>query len=106
MATVLTARQDYQFAAISQSVTWLHPGVDLWMARLQALMQLQGLTPAAAHQLSIATIYQMVAMDAAVQSFDDTFHFAALICLPAILAAFLVRNTRTEGRPRAALAGE
>lgn len=105
MATELTDRQNYQFAAISQSVTWLRPGVDLGVAHIQALMQLQGLSVAAAHQTAILSLYQMVSMDAAVQGFDDTFHFAALICIPAILAAFLVRNTKSEGSGRRAMVG-
>jgi len=67
------------------------------MARVHVLMSLNHVTDAVAQQMSLDLLYQSVALSAAVRAFDDTFYFAALICVPAIAAALLVRNTRSAG---------
>jgi len=97
MSTVLTTRQNFQFAALSQTVTPYSPGVQATMARVHVLMSLNHVTDAVAQQMSLDLLYQSVALSAAVRAFDDTFYFAALICVPAIAAALLVRNTRSAG---------
>src|SRR5579883_1249862 len=103
MATVLTTRQTFQFAMMAQTVTPFSPGVQITLARAQASMGLNHLTADVAHQLGLYMLYQSVAMSAAVRSFDDTFFFASIVCIPAILAAFLVRNTRgSSARPMVA----
>jgi DHA2 family multidrug resistance protein len=92
MATVLTARQTYQFAAAAQTVTPFSPGVQLAMGKASALMALDHLPAATAHQLGVLLLYQEVALTAAVRSFDDTFFIAALVCIPGVLLSFLVHN--------------
>lgn len=106
MATVLTARQNFQFATLSQTVTPFDPGVQLAMAKVQAMAQLNHLGAATAQHLGFLMIYQQVSMEASVRSFDDTFYFAAVICIPALIAALLVRNTTTGGRRRMMAGGE
>ena len=106
MATELTARQNFQFAAISQTVTPFSPGVEMVMARARALMALHDMPVAAVRQLSILILYQKVEITASVRAFDDTFLFAAVVCIPAVLAAFLVRNTTTRGGGRRMVAAE
>ena len=105
MATVLTTRQTYQFAVLSQTITSFSPGVQTAMAHARAMLAAHHLPEAAAHQVGSLLLYQVVATSAAVRAFDDTFYFAAVVCIPAILAAFLVRNTKTSrggGRPMVA----
>jgi EmrB/QacA subfamily drug resistance transporter len=97
MATVLTTRQTFQFATLSQTVTPFSPGAQMTMSHARAFMSAFHLPAAATEQLSALLLYQAVATSAAVRAFDDTFYFAALVCIPAIFAAFLVRNTRSGG---------
>ncbi|MBX6771163.1 MAG: DHA2 family efflux MFS transporter permease subunit [Chloroflexi bacterium] len=101
MATVLTSRQNLQFATLSQTMTPFSPGVQLAMAHVRQMMALYHLPAAMSQQLTTLMVYQSVQITATVRAFDDTFYVSALICLPAILAALLVRNTRTglSGRP-------
>jgi len=46
-----------------------------------------------------------VQMTASVRAFDDTFLFGAVLCIPAVAAAFLVRNTKTGAGGRRAMLG-
>jgi hypothetical protein len=50
-------------------------------------------------QLSFAMIYGQVAQIAAVRAIDDTFFVAAVICIPAILAAFVMQNKKAPSGP-------
>ncbi len=100
MATELTSRQDFQFAAISQTMTPFSPGVEMVVAKAHAFLALHDMPASAAHQLAVLMLYQDVAITASVRAFDDTFLFAAVICIPAVLAALLVRNTTTGGGRR------
>jgi hypothetical protein len=100
MATVLTTRENFQYAALTQSVTTLDPSVRLAVAHLQAILRQQGEAVAAAHQMSLRLLYQQAYLDATVRGFDDTFFVGAMICIPAVLLARLVCNTRSEAGAR------
>ncbi|HVC33295.1 MAG TPA: hypothetical protein VNL16_07280 [Chloroflexota bacterium] len=52
-----------------------------------------------------STDVQQVQMTASVRAFDDTFLFGAVLCIPAVAAAFLVRNTKTGAGGRHAMLG-
>ena len=97
MATMLTTRENFQFNSLAQSVTTLDPGVRIAMAQAQAIMRQHNLSAAAAHQLTALLLFQNVTIAATVRGFDDTFYFGALLCIPAVFVALLVRNTRGEG---------
>jgi DHA2 family multidrug resistance protein len=94
MATVLTTRQGYQFAMASQTVTVTSPGFQMVMGKARAFASVEHLSTAVMQKLSFAMIYGQVAQLAAVRAIDDTFFVASVICIPAILAAILVRNTK------------
>lgn len=102
MSTVLTARQTYQMAMVTQTVTPTNPGVQLMLAKAQALAAAAHLPATTAHQVGILMLYQAAATTAAVRSFDDTFLFAAAFCVPAVVVGLFVRNTATRA-DRAAL---
>ena len=91
MATVLTARQTYQFAMAAQTVNANNPTVHLVMSEAQAFFALHQMSAAVGQQLTVLMLYQQVAMTAAVRSFDDTFFVAAVLCIPAVFAALFVR---------------
>jgi DHA2 family multidrug resistance protein len=99
MATVLTTRQTYQFAMASQSITPLSPGVQLTLAHARTLPGLDQLSSPALQRLSFMMIYRSVGQVAAVRAIDDTFFVAAVLCIPAILAALIVRNVKASGAP-------
>ncbi|HEX5417052.1 MAG TPA: DHA2 family efflux MFS transporter permease subunit [Chloroflexota bacterium] len=105
MATELSSRQTFQFASIAETVTPFDPGVHLAVSRVGEMLQTHGMSAVAAHQLGILMLYQRVEILASVRAFDDTFLFAAVLCIPAIAAAFLVRNTKTAGGGRRAMLG-
>ena len=92
MATVLTTRQTYQFAMAAQTVTPSSPGVQTVLANVRELAVAGHVPVAMAQQLGVLAIYQQVATTAAVRSFDDTFLFAAVVCIPSVLVALFVRN--------------
>ncbi|HUX88389.1 MAG TPA: DHA2 family efflux MFS transporter permease subunit [Chloroflexota bacterium] len=92
MSTILTSRQNFQFASLAQTQTLFNFGVRTTLAKAQAMPTLSYLPAPYLHQLIVMMLYRNVAVQAAVRSFDDTFLVAAVICLPAIAAAFLVRN--------------
>lgn len=100
MATILTARQTYQFAQTAQTVTPANPMVQFALGRVHAWAALQHLPGTAADQLGLQLLYQQVALTAAVKSFDDTFLVAAVICVPAAFIAFFIGNPakKTSGR--------
>jgi len=106
MATVLTARENFQFATMAQTVTPFSPGVHLAMARVQAMASLEHLPAALAQQMNLMMLYRSVALTSAVRAFDDTFYFGTLVCLPAFVAALFVRNNLKRapgGAPGAAM---
>jgi EmrB/QacA subfamily drug resistance transporter len=98
MSTILTSRQTYQFATLAQTQTPFNFGVKTMLAKAQALPALNYLPPPYFHQISVLILYQEVATEAAVRSFDDTFLIASVICLPAIVAALFVRNVGSRRR--------
>jgi len=93
MATVLTTRQTYQFAMAAQTMTPANPTVQMVMSQAQAYFSLHQIPAYLGHQLTVLLLYQQVATIAAVRSFDDTFFVAAILCIPAVIAAFFVRPT-------------
>jgi EmrB/QacA subfamily drug resistance transporter len=99
MATVLTTRQTYQFAVASQTVTPLSPGVQAVLAHARMMPEFQNLPASAIQQLSFYMIYGTLQQVAAVRAIDDTFYVAALICVPAIFAALVMRNVKAQSGP-------
>jgi hypothetical protein len=91
---VLTTRQGYQFAMASQTVTVNSPGFQMVMGRARAFASVEHLSTVVMQKLSFAMIYGQVAQIAAVRAIDDTFFVASVICIPAILVALIVRNTK------------
>lgn len=100
MATVLTSRQNYQFAMIAQTVTPNNPSVQHTLGLIQSYAHTLGYGATQAQQLGVLLLYQQVLTMASVRSFDDTFLVATAICVPAIIAALFVRNSTR--RPQAA----
>jgi MFS family permease len=94
MATVLTTRQGYQFAMASQTVTVNSPGFQMVMGRARTFASVEHLSAVVMQKLSFAMIYGQVAQFAAVRAIDDTFFVASVICIPAVLVALIVRNTK------------
>ncbi len=95
MATILTSRQTYQFAVAAQTITPSNLGVQTLLAHARAMPGFDQLSAAAAQRLGLLLIYRTVSLTAAVRAIDDTFFVAAMTCVPAILAALVVRNART-----------
>lgn len=104
MATELTTRQNYQFAVMAQTVSWYNPAVQTTLGTVQYYAHALGYSVAQAHQLGVLVLYQQVALNAAVRSFDDTFLFATAVCVPAIIAALFVRNSTSGARSGPAFA--
>jgi len=106
MATILTTRQTYQFAVTAQTVTSTSPGVRLILDHARALPGFTNLPPASAHELSLVMLTAAVRKAAAINAIDDTFFIAALICIPAVFVATLVRSSGVRRSPGAMPAGE
>ncbi len=99
MATILTTRQTYQFAMASQTVTPLSPGFQILMAHARSMPAFAHVSAAVTQQLGFMMIYRTVAQTAAVRAIDDTFFVAAVICVPAILAALVMQNKKAQSGP-------
>lgn len=92
MSTVLTSRTNYQFAMYAQTVTPTNPAVQVALHQAHAYLMRDFVPAPLANSLSLLLLYQAVSLQAAVQAFDDTFIFAAAVCVPAIIAAAFVSN--------------
>jgi EmrB/QacA subfamily drug resistance transporter len=90
-ATVLSTRQTFHQAMLSQVVTPDRLSVQTTLAELQQYLMHSGFGAAQAKGLTIASIYKQVAMNASVIAFQDCFFIAALICLLGIVPTLLLR---------------
>ncbi len=90
-ATLLSNRQTFHQAMLSQLVTPDRLSVQLALTSIQQYLAHLGLTAAQAKGMAVAALYKQVVMSAAVTAFQDCFYIASLICLAAILPTLLLR---------------
>ena len=101
-ATLLTNRQTYHQAMLSQVMTPNTPAVRSVLAAAQQTVLQHGGTPLQAQIDAIMMLARQVATTAAVKSFDDCFMIGAFMALVAIPIALTLRTT---GVARAARPG-
>lgn len=75
-----------------------NPTVPRTLGVVQHYAEAMGLGVASVHQLGVLLLYRQVLLNAAVRAFDDTFLVSTAICVPAIVAALLVRNSTSGAR--------
>lgn len=99
-ATLLSTRETYHQAMLSQVMTPGAPPVRAALAGAQQMVLHNGGTPLQAQVMAIGALAQRVAMTAAVRSFDDCFLVAAVMSLAAIPIAFVLKGTGIARGPR------
>lgn len=99
-ATILSSRQTFHQAVISQSVTSDNPGLQVTMAGLQNAFVQHGMNVVQAKAAVLMTLYREVALNASVLAFEDSFYIAAAICVVAVIPTLLLRSKGGIQGPR------
>lgn len=99
-ATLLSTRQTYHQAMLSQAMTPDAPPVRTALAGAQRMVLHNGGTPLQAQVTAISALAQRVGVAASVMSFDDCFLAAAVLSLAAIPIALVLRGTGVARGPR------
>ncbi len=91
-ASLLSSYVDTNLGILAQTVT-LDSGTTLQtLSSAQVLMQQAGLSAQAAYQYGITLLYQQVALEAYVLSFDKLFVLSSIIAFTAIIPALFFTN--------------
>lgn len=99
-ATLLSSRQTFHQAMLSQRVTPESLPVQTTMAQVQQYLLQHGFNALQAKGAAVMALYQQVAMNSAVMAFQDCFFIAAVICLVAVIPTLLLRSTGVVQRRR------
>ncbi len=97
-ATLLSSRQTFHQAIISQTVTPDSLSIQTTVAHVQMTLMQHGFNAIQAKAAVVMALYREVAMTAAVMSFEDCFYIAAVICLVAVIPTMWLRTTGVARR--------
>lgn len=96
--TILQVRQEHHYAALAELVTpWSLPARQVAAQVMGAGLQ-HGMSAGEASRLALVRLTQVVQRQSMILSFDDTFFLTTLMCLPALVAALLIGDTRRAAR--------
>ncbi len=91
-ATLLTTRENFHAAVLTQTLTPSNLTVQQLMITVQRYLTEQGYSLAQAKALGTYALYGQLEMSAAVKSFDDCFYIAAGACLLGIIPAVFLKS--------------
>jgi EmrB/QacA subfamily drug resistance transporter len=100
-ATLVSTRQTFHQAMISQTVTSDNANLITTLSGLQNSLMQHGMNIVQAKGLVMMSVLKQVVMSASVMAFDDCFYIAAVVCFVAVLPALLLRSRGGIGGPRA-----
>jgi EmrB/QacA subfamily drug resistance transporter len=96
VSTVLTGRQTFHHALLSERVTSGSPAVERVMATVNGLAAQHGWTAAQAKGFLLAALNGQVLQRASVMAFDDAFVFLTVLCAAAVVPSLLLGRGRNE----------
>ncbi len=99
VATVLTGRQIFHQAQLSERVTTSSPMVERLLGMVNGIAAQHGWTVAQAKGFLVSAVNGQVLQRAAVMAFDDTFVFLTVLCFVAIIPSLFLGRGRASHAP-------